>query len=226
MEDGIQLVLLPGLGADGRQWQPQQAAFPDLLVPPWIVPLRKETLPHYAARLAEMIPRSKPIVLGGSSFGGMVALEMAKHLQPKSVILIGSCRSPKSICHTVRFFRPILCKSPGWAVTLAKPLAPLGVRTFRNFRPEFGRLCTTMFRDSDPRLIAWGVWAILGWQPTSTGETPIRQIHGQLDRMIQVTQVAADCVIPDGGHLINLTHAEHVNDFIRGVVAGRHNLPS
>jgi len=87
----LQLVLLPGLGADWRQWEPPELAFPGLMVPPWIPPLRGDTLPTY--------------------------------------------------------------------------------------------------------------------------------IHGQRDRMIRASVVSSDSLVPDGGHLINLSHAAQVNDFIRKVLA-------
>jgi pimeloyl-ACP methyl ester carboxylesterase len=95
--DPVQLVLLPGLGADRRQFEPQRQAFDNLVVPPWIPPLPREPLAGYAARLAKTITPAGPFILGGSSFGGMVAYEMARHLQPNAVVLIGSCRSARGI---------------------------------------------------------------------------------------------------------------------------------
>ncbi len=219
MEDRVQLVLVPGAGADYRQWQPQRVAFPGLLVPAWITPLYEDTLPSYAARLAETIPREKPLVLGGSSFGGMLACEMAKHLQPNAVIVIGSCRSPKSLPHAVRLLRPVLCRIPCWGITLAKSLAPLGVQMFRDLGRESRRLCATMFKESDPYFVKWAIGAILRWKPTQLDGMPISHIHGRRDRMILASRATADCVVPDGGHLINLSHVKQVNDFIRSVLA-------
>jgi hypothetical protein len=37
--------------------------------------------------------------------------------------------------------------------------------------------------------------------------------------MIRTSTVTADCLVPDGGHLISLSHAAQVNDFIRKVLA-------
>ena len=216
--DRFQLVLLPGLGADWRQWEPQKLAFPGLMVPPWIPPLRGDTLPTYAARLAETVPRQKPLILGGSSFGGMLACEMTRHLQPKAVILIGSCRSPKSLNRGVLSLRPILCRIPYWGIRITKPLAPFAVQTFRNLKPKFRRLCTTMFQEADPRWIRWAIGAILRWQPTPLADTSVFHIHGQRDRMIRASTVAPDFMVPDGGHLINLSHAAQVNDFIGKVL--------
>jgi len=214
----FQLVLLPGVGADCRQWEPQELAFPGLMVPPWIPPLRGDTLTTYAARLAETVPRRKPLILGGSSFGGMLACEMARYLQPRAVILIGSCRSPKSLNRGVLSLRPILCRVPWLGIRITKPLAPFAVQTFRNLKPEFRRLCATMFQEADPRLMKWAIGAILRWQPTPLAGTPVFHIHGQRDRMIRASMVAPDCLVPDGGHLINLSNAAQVNDFIRKVL--------
>ena len=137
-----------GWAADRRQWGPHELAFPGLIVPPWIPPLRGDTLPTYAARLAETVPCPKPLVLGGSSFGGMLACEMARHLHARAVILVGSCRSPKSFNRGVRSLRPLLCRIPRWGIRISKPLAPLAVQTFRNLKPEFRRLCVTMFQEA------------------------------------------------------------------------------
>ena len=216
---GFQLVLFPGLGADCRQWEPQKLAFPGLMVPPWIPPLHGDTLPTYAARLAETVPCLKPLVLGGSSFGGMLACEMARHLHARAVILVGSCRSPKSFNRGVRSLRPLLCRIPRWGIRISRPLAPLAVQTFRNLKPEFRRLCVTMFQEADPGLVSWAIGAILRWQPTPLAGTPVFHIHGQRDRMIRASIAAPDFLLPDGGHLINLSHAAEVNDFIRNVLA-------
>src|SRR4051812_19762115 len=87
------LILLPGLGADERMFAPQRATFPRLEVPRWLTPQPRESLPDYARRMAAGIDPSEPLFLGGSSFGGMVALEMARHVRPRAVFLIGSCRA-------------------------------------------------------------------------------------------------------------------------------------
>src|SRR6185503_21033432 len=82
------LVLLPGLGADAALFEPQRAAFPGLEVPPWLDPHPGETLPAFAARMADRVGPTGPLVLGGVSFGGMVALEMARLVQPRAVVLV------------------------------------------------------------------------------------------------------------------------------------------
>jgi len=219
MTDRCQLVLIPGLGADGRQWEPQRRALADVFVPPWIPPDRKETLPSYAARLAATIPREKPIVLGGSSFGGMLACEMACLLRPKALVLIGSCRSADAIRQEVRWLRPILSHLPAWGIAAVKPLTPLVLYTFGGLTPEQRRLCAAMLRDSDPHRLRWAMGAILHWRPSALDGVPVFQIHGRRDRMIRAERVAADVVLPDGGHLINMSHAEQVNDFIRHAAA-------
>ena len=117
MGDRLPLILLSGMAADARLFAPQRAAFPGLVVPNWIEPLPKEPLPAYAARLARLVDPGQPCLVGGASFGGLVALEMAPHLPARACVLIASVRSPGELPWWVRLCRPAAVLGPaarGW----------------------------------------------------------------------------------------------------------------
>jgi pimeloyl-ACP methyl ester carboxylesterase len=206
---------LPGVGADQRLLEPQRAAFPDLVVPPWILPKRHELLADYAARMAATIPPVRPMVLGGVSFGGMVAYEMARHLKPDAVVLVSTCRTRDGVRSTWRALAFLGQWAPAGLVTLAKPISPLAVARFPLLTPAQRQLCVAMFKDTDPGFLKWAITAILHWEPQPPQGIPVFQVHGLRDIVIPAGSVNAHEIIPDGGHLINLTHAEQVNAFIR-----------
>jgi pimeloyl-ACP methyl ester carboxylesterase len=60
----------------------------------------------------------------------------------------------------------------------------------------------------------WTLRAILSWESTPLKGVPVFQIHGRRDPLIPARRVEADVMIPDGGHLINMTHADEVNAFM------------
>ena len=132
-------------------------------------------------------------------------------------MLIGSCRSSQALHAGVRLLRPLLMRVPAWGIAAAKPLAPVAVQTFRRLTPDQRRHLAKAFWESDCRFVSWAIRAILSWQPGPIGDTPVFHIHGRRDRMIRAARVAADVMLPDGGHIINLTHADEVNAFIRNV---------
>src|SRR6476619_5718672 len=78
------LILLPGMAADGRLFRHQRTALPCLRTPDWIAPLDREPLAEYAQRFAQAINPGRRCFVGGASFGGLVALEMAAHLQAEA----------------------------------------------------------------------------------------------------------------------------------------------
>ncbi|HEY0140718.1 MAG TPA: hypothetical protein VGF48_07470 [Thermoanaerobaculia bacterium] len=76
------LLLLPAVGADRRLFDSQRSCAAELHVIEWIDPAAPdEPLAHYAQRLASSVDTSRPFVLGGASFGGMVALQLARHVR-------------------------------------------------------------------------------------------------------------------------------------------------
>lgn len=214
MSNPWQLVLLPGLGADWRLLEPQQRAFGNVVVPPWISPRRQETLPEYAARLAQTIPCSRPLLLGGVSLGGMVAYEMARHLRPDVIVLIASCRSCQCVRTVFRRLGVISPYVPAWAIQGSKWFSRVGTAVIIGATAQQKRLCAAMFRDADSHFMRWAIGAILDWNPAPLEGIPLLQIHGEKDRMIPAAKVQADEVIPGGGHFINLTEAERVNRFL------------
>jgi len=51
-------------------------------------------------------------------------------------------------------------------------------------------------------------------------------IHGSADRLIPASRVKATHVVPDAGHLVNVTHAGEVNAFIRRVLDREQPAPA
>lgn len=219
VNDQPRLVLLPGMGCDRRLFEPQFAAFPRLEVPPWLEPRHEESLTAYGRRMAATVADDGPIVLGGMSMGGMVALEMARYLPVKRVILIASCRSGRcirrSLCLPERLARPL----PALVYKALHPAAPLLIRGGR-LSDQQRALFVTMVRDTDHHFLKWACGAILRWSFDAGGAAaiPIAHIHGRQDWLIPAERVQPDALLP-GGHMIHWSHTEAVNDFIREQLA-------
>ena len=70
----------------------------------WEDPHRGETLEHYAGRLLNQVTTEHPILVG-LSFGGLVAVEMAKQSQPAQVVLLSSVSTAAEIPVYFKLFR-------------------------------------------------------------------------------------------------------------------------
>lgn len=209
------LILLSGMGADGRLFSEQRARFPDLITPDWICHQRNDSLASYAERMARRIDPGCTCYVGGASFGGMVALEMARHLDAKACFLIGSIRSCGELPLRLRVLRPLAGLIPkaccGVPVWLAKALLPLAKRLSRPATQSMlGQLSGT-----NGHFLRWAGLAVLRWAPDPDGwSLPIHQIHGNRDRVLPHHLTRPDVLVSGAGHLLPLTHPRAVNDFL------------
>jgi pimeloyl-ACP methyl ester carboxylesterase len=212
------LVLLPGLGADRRLFQEQAAALPvPVIVPDWPAPGPGESLPGFARRVAERLPG--PVgVIGGASFGGMVALEAATLLQPKAVVLLGSCTTPAAVAPTLRWLGRFFVRLPERCFRPRPWAAPLLQLMFGQLRSAERRLFWDMVSVVPPGFIRWGCQAILSWLPTAPG-VPVFHLHGSADRLIPVRRVRPTQTLESAGHLLNLSHPIETTEFIARVLA-------
>ena len=83
---------ISGLGADERIFCRLQVPDSTFHFIRWEQPRVSESIDNYAARLCKQIQHDQPILMG-VSFGGMMAIEMAKVLSVEKVVLISSIKS-------------------------------------------------------------------------------------------------------------------------------------
>ena len=216
------LVMLPGMGVDARLFEPQRRVFPNLEVPAWIEPRPHETLADYARRWARTVDARPPFFLGGVSLGGMVAYLAARHLQPRAVFLVASCRSGRAISRAFRIGELTSRALPDWLLRRLRGPAANFVARLDDCPPQHRRILHDIASDCPIPFQRWAGRAITHWardgDPAEPG-VPVHQIHGQNDRLIPLIPGEPDHVVPDGGHLINLTHAEEVNRFMLEKIA-------
>lgn len=214
------LILLPGLGADGRVFDPQRELPVELVAPGWIEPLPDEPLASYALRLAERLSDEvrrggdEPTWLGGVSFGGMVALEAARHIPVRGVFLIASAPSGSQVPRSLHMAEHASRWVPGSVLEWGMRRAPLLGAEFRRLTLAQKRLLREMLLATPLSFLRWGGRAIVEWQGPVELAVPVHQIHGADDRIIPLRNVGPDLTVPGAGHLVNMTHAGEVNRFI------------
>jgi pimeloyl-ACP methyl ester carboxylesterase len=211
VEQQSPLILLPGLGGDTRLFDSQRPAFPELITLNWIEPKKNEPLADYAARYAKVIDPGQPCFIGGVSFGGVVALEVASHLAARECFLIGSIRSTNQMPWRLKVLRPI-----SDLIILPRLASPWLLSLGGNWLNPIARGALHQLKDADRKFLQWAAGAILSWTPSAgVADVPVVQIHGTRDRVFPIGRVSADKTIPGAGHLVSLTHSKAVNQYLR-----------
>jgi pimeloyl-ACP methyl ester carboxylesterase len=210
------LLLFPGLGADARVFAPQLGIPARLEVVEWPEPLSEsEMLSDYAARIARGIGSRPDLYVGGVSLGAMVALEVARPLAACGVFLIGGCWSHRQIAPLFKAVLALGGLMPPAIVRASLAATPLALKIFEHLDADQIALMTRVLRDHSPRQIRWSCRALLRWECCALPpDVPVYAIHGEKDEVVPLRNIRADHVVPEGHHLINLSHPNEVNAFI------------
>jgi pimeloyl-ACP methyl ester carboxylesterase len=209
----VNVYFISGLGADGR-------VFNNLVLPPhcqklhldWIPPLKDESLPDYARRLATRIDRTKEFYLAGLSFGGMLAVEIARQLPPKKLILISSVPAPAHLPFYYQFAYHLRLHKIV-PISLLKQGSLIKRLMTKETKGDKAML-RQMIRQLDPVFTRWAMHCILTWKC----ETPpfgYIHIHGTSDRILPMRYTKPTHRIHGAGHLMVMERAEEINTILR-----------
>lgn len=213
------IYFLSGLGADER-------VFARLKLPigyqmefiPWEPVKGDESLEEYARLLARKIDATKPFLLAGLSFGGIVAAEICTFMKPEKLILFSTVTTKHElgpfyrIAGKLHLYRIL----PTLFMRLSLPAAywffgPLDIEG-KNLIADYVLLINGFY-------LRWCLGQISCWQNTSVFHPHIR-IHGTEDRVFPLTsQTEIKHVIRDGGHTCVFTHADEVSEVLRKELA-------
>lgn len=212
----MKAYFISGMAADSRVFR--HIKLPEGYEPvylDWIEPEKNESLPNYAMRLAARIDPEEPFALIGLSFGGMLAIEIAKLHKPVMTVLISSI--PLST-HLPRYFRTMakLRLHKFVPISLLKTSAA-AKRFFTNEKNDDKRLLWQIIRESDPMMIRWSMHAILTWQNDWMPDA-VCHIHGTRDEILPIKYTQPTHTIKRGGHMLVMDRAEQVNDVLQNAL--------
>jgi pimeloyl-ACP methyl ester carboxylesterase len=212
------LVLFPGMGADARLVSRIGLKNADLVAPNHEKTLPFENLIRYSDRMADKLAIRPDDIVGGVSFGGMMAAQIAARRKTAGLIVLGGSLDSAWLPPHYRALD---------AAGLLIPDFLLGVRSWApvvrwRFSPvdrESLACLQRMAEDCPPRRLWDFGHMIVEWAGVQRPECPTLVVHGDLDRVIPIEVVKPDVVISGAGHAFTLTHAEETTRVLADFVA-------
>lgn len=182
----------------------------------WKEPQKKESLEHYALRMAEDIDQSEPFILMGLSFGGMISTILAPKIKPQKTILISSVTGRKELPWYFRTTGKMNLNSLLHMKTAIKA-APFAAEIFGAKTKEDKQWFKQMLSNSSENLMQWSINEIVKWQ--NQDKPPgIIQIHGDNDLVLPHKYTHPDFLVEGGNHFMIMNKAEDVNKILADVL--------
>ena len=209
------IYVFSGLGTDERVLKDIDFGNANTRFIRWIKPNNKESIEDYAKRLTEQIGTERPILVG-LSFGGIMAIEVAKLIDTDKIIIIASAKTKKEI----PFYYRLAGRSRLHRILPTKILRSSNIFTnwfFGAETPGDKKLLAEILHDMDTSFFKWAIDKILTWK-NKTLHKNITHIHGTADRILPYRFVTCDLTVKNGGHFMTVNKAEELTEKIRSLL--------
>ncbi|MDP2384732.1 MAG: alpha/beta hydrolase [Bacteroidota bacterium] len=209
------IYIFSGLGADHRVFQNIDFGENKVTHIPWISPLQNESIEEYAKRISRAITDKEPVLIG-LSFGGIMAMEIAKQIEVKKLVLISSAKTKNEIPPLYRFLGALKVHKliPAFFIKKCNFINNwlFGVET------AFDKnLLKQILEEMDERFLKWAINVIVNWENT-TVYPQVKHIHGTKDRILPFKNVKADFAVKNGGHFMVLNMAEEISGLLEQLI--------
>jgi len=207
------LYLFSGLGADERIFSRLELPGVEKKYIPWIPPKEGESLRDYCHRLSFSIDLTQDFSVLGVSFGGIIAIEIAKLVDCRKVFVISSITSHRQMDWKMKLLRATklyqLVPIPlfKWAALKAADYF------FKTGTPKEKELRNSIIRDTDENFLRWAIPAFLNWKNDIVPQGLVH-IHGTRDKIFPIAKIA-DCIPIGGGeHFMIVSRGEEIGKII------------
>lgn len=210
--DKMPIYLLPGMVRDFPFYSKLLRLLPTAEVVPFIDPEPNESLHSYAQRMSTQFP--KPCLIGGVSFGGIVAQEISRVIQPAGCIVIASIQQPSELPLKLRLCRLLGKRFCSWGLNTLGTVANAIPDSIRNSSTA----SLTVLSCASGQWERWVASSVLSWSPESPLATPLLHIHGDADTIFPLRYTHPDVIVPNGRHDLPRSHPVAVADAIQRFV--------
>lgn len=214
------IYCISGLGADERIFKKLEVPDANFIYLKWLQPYTDETIAAYAKRLSDQLPPVSPLLLG-VSFGGMIAIEIAKLRPVTKIILISSIKTHSEVplwmktCGACKLDRLLPKSQSGYRkLKVMRPIQNyfLGAHT-----PEEIQIANEYRDNVDPVYIRWAIRQVLSWKNEWVPENLVH-LHGGNDHIFPVKKTKPTYVIPRGGHFMIMDRCSEISEILKQVV--------
>lgn len=205
----MKLYSISGLGADQRVFD-----YLDLdaeIIPlHWITHKEEESLIDYAERLSLKINVSEDFGLIGVSFGGLIATEISKKLNPKLTILISSIETKNELRAIYKFFN----KTKLINLIPYQLLDPPRQIAYWLFGAKNKQLLKKILDDTNLKFAKWCLKNLLAWSNETKIENPKLKICGTKDKLLPTSNEKNVHRIIGGTHFMIVDRATEISAVI------------
>jgi esterase/lipase len=209
------IYCISGLGADERAFAKLHVEGYELIHLAWLLPLQNESIEQYAKRMSKNILDEKPVLMG-LSFGGIMSIEIAKHVPAEKVILISSVKSSKEMPLWMKLAGKLKLNKimPMRPYKILEPLQNYNLGATTREEKEMAKA----FRENvSPAYLHWAINQVLNWkndwQPAS-----LYHIHGNADKLFPIKKIHTNFVVDKAGHLMIMNKSREVNQFLSTIL--------
>ncbi len=210
------IYFISGLGADERVFRELKFEGYRPVHIHWLDPERGESLSDYAGRLSEQIQSDCPILVG-LSFGGLIAVEMAKQIDVAQVILLSSAKTTTEIPLYYKAFRWFPLHRIFPFKTLLWAIYWFAYWIFSAETIEERKLLKAILLDTDVHFLKWALHRVVVWNNQAVPDT-LHHIHGARDRIFPIRWIKPDVTIEQAGHLMVLNRAGRISSLIINII--------
>ena len=210
------IYCISGLGADEGAFSRLKIEGHQLVYLPWLLPQKKESIRDYAQRMSEGIKEDNPIIMG-LSFGGMMAIEIAKLMPVAKIILISSIRTTDELPRWMKRIA-LLNLNKIFAMRSRKILEPVQNRFLGITNNSEEIMMVRNYRKNAPIIYTtWAINEVVNWRNDFLHPS-IFQIHGDNDKMFPIKYLSPSYIVKGGGHFMIMNKAEEVSAYVNSIL--------
>jgi len=209
------IYCISGLGADERVFHNLKIPGFSLRYVEWLIPEKKETIQAYSQRMGLQIKEENPFLMG-VSFGGMMAIEIAKQKRSRQIIIISSIKSRFELPEWMRISGKfnlsalVPSRSPGWISPFTNYYLGAKTAAEKELAANFRQMVSPVY-------LRWAIDKVINWQ-NEIQPAPIFHLHGTDDRTFPIKNIKPDYVVQKGGHFMVLNRAAEISSAIKNAL--------